>query len=50
MDRRESLKTLVLGGVGSSLFLSSCVSDKESPIAEGDVIEERDGYGRTPAE
>ena len=50
MDRRESLKALVLGGVGSSLFLSSCVADKKSPIAAGDIIEEREGYGRTPAE
>lgn len=50
MDRRESLKTLFLGGVGSSLFLSSCISDKEFPIEEGDSIEEKEGYGRTPAE
>jgi len=50
MDRRESLKTLVMGGMASSLFLSSCVTDKESPVEEGDVIEENEGYGRTPAE
>lgn len=50
MDRRESLKTIFLGGVGSSLFLSSCLSDKELPIEEGDIIEEKVGYGRTPEE
>lgn len=50
MDRRESLKTMFLGGVGTSLFLSSCINDKELPIAPGDIIEEREGYGRTPAE
>jgi hypothetical protein len=50
MDRRESLKTLVMGGMASSLFLSSCITDKESPIEEGDIIEESEGYGRTPAE
>lgn len=50
MNRRESLKTIFLGGVGTSLFLSSCISDKEIPVQEGDVIEENPGYGRTPAE
>ncbi|SKB71213.1 Gluconate 2-dehydrogenase subunit 3 [Salegentibacter holothuriorum] len=50
MDRRESLRTLVMGGMASSFFLSSCVTDKESPIEEGDIIEEKQGYGRTPAE
>ncbi len=50
MDRRESLKTLIMGGMASSLFLSSCINDKESPIEEGDIIEEKEGYGRTPAE
>lgn len=50
MDRRESLKTLVLGGFASGLMLNSCVSDKEKPIEEGDVIEESEGYGRTPEE
>ncbi|MBI6121231.1 gluconate 2-dehydrogenase subunit 3 family protein [Salegentibacter maritimus] len=50
MDRRESLRTLVMGGMASSFFLSSCVNDKESPIEEGDIIEEKQGYGRTPAE
>ncbi|MDX1718677.1 MAG: gluconate 2-dehydrogenase subunit 3 family protein [Salegentibacter mishustinae] len=50
MNRRDSLKTLVMGGMASSLFLSSCVTDKETPIEEGDLIEEKEGYGRTPAE
>ncbi len=50
MDRRESLRTMFVGGVGTSLFLSSCINDKETPIAEGDVVEEKEGYGRTPAE
>lgn len=50
MDRRESLKTMFLGGVGSSLFFSSCISDKESPVEVGDIIEEKEGYGRTPEE
>lgn len=50
MDRRESLRTLIMGGMASSLFLSSCVTDKESPIEDGDIIEEKEGYGRTGAE
>ncbi len=50
MDRRESLKALVLGGVGVSLFMNSCVTDKEAPVMEGDVIEPAEGYGRTPEE
>lgn len=50
MDRRDSLKALVLGGLGTGLFLQGCMPDKEVPIAEGDLITEREGYGRTPAE
>ena len=50
MDRRESLKALFLGGVGASLFMSSCVTEKETPVMEGDVIEPSEGYGRTPDE
>lgn len=48
MDRRDSLKTLVMGGMASGLFLSSCVNEKEVPIQDGDLVEEREGYGRTP--
>ncbi|MBI6120628.1 gluconate 2-dehydrogenase subunit 3 family protein [Salegentibacter maritimus] len=50
MDRRESLRTLVMGGMASGLFLTSCVSDKKSPVEEGDILEERENYGRTPEE
>lgn len=50
MDRRESLKTMVLGTLASGIMLNSCVSDKESPIEEGDVVKEIEGYGRTPDE
>lgn len=50
MDRRDSLKTIFLGGVGSSLLLSSCITDKEYPIEAGDSIEEKKDYGRTPVE
>lgn len=50
MDRRESLKTLFVGGVGVSLFLNSCITDKPAPVMEGDVIEPAEGYGRTPEE
>ena len=50
MDRRESLRTLFVGGVGVSLFLNSCITDKEVPVMEGDVIEPGEGYGRTPEE
>ncbi|PRX43174.1 Gluconate 2-dehydrogenase subunit 3 [Salegentibacter salegens] len=39
-----------MGGMASSLFLGSCITDKEAPIEEGDIIEEKEGYGRTPAE
>ena len=50
MDRRESLKKMFIGGVASSVMLSSCVQEKEKPIEKGDIIEEAPGYGRTPAE
>lgn len=50
MDRRESLKTIILGGVASGFFISSCNNDKKLPIEEGDVIEKKIGYGRTPGE
>lgn len=50
MDRRESLKTIALGVFASGIMLNSCVSDKETPIEEGDILEEREGYGRTPDE
>lgn len=50
MDRRESLKTLVMGAFASGIMLNSCVSDKETPIEAGDIIEESEGYGRTPEE
>lgn len=50
MNRRESLRTLVMGTFASGILLNSCVTDKESPIEEGDIIEEIEGYGRTPEE
>lgn len=50
MDRRESLKTLVMGTFASGIMLNGCISDKEKPIEEGDLLEESEGYGRTPEE
>lgn len=50
MNRRDSLKTLVAGAFASGFMLNGCISDKEKPIEEGDVIEKSEGYGRTPEE
>ncbi|WP_031425687.1 gluconate 2-dehydrogenase subunit 3 family protein [Flavimarina sp. Hel_I_48] len=49
MNRRDTIKTLFVGGIGSSLVLTSCMQEQETPIAElkeGTI----ENYGRTPAE
>ncbi|RAV28148.1 gluconate 2-dehydrogenase subunit 3 family protein [Sinomicrobium soli] len=51
MDRRETIKTLVMGGVASGLILHGCVpgeEKQEQPAA--DAKTDREGYGRTPDE
>lgn len=55
MDRRETIKTLVIGSVGASFVLNGCITDKEEKVLENpeileDAIENGEGYGRTPAE
>lgn len=50
MDRRESLKTLLIGGAGSSLLLS-CRLDDNTDVSQITDIKEREfDYGRTPEE
>lgn len=50
MDRRESLKTLLIGGAGTSLLLS-CRLDENTDVSELTDIKEREfDYGRTPEE
>ena len=56
MNRRETIKNLVIGGVGATFALQSCVTDKEEKVLENpealaDAVEdEGQGYGRTPEE
>ncbi len=47
MDRRDSIKNLVLGSIGSSILLESCVSSLDNKVL--DKIWEYQ-YGRTPEE
>lgn len=50
MDRRESLKTLLIGGAGTSLLLS-CKLDEGTDVSQlTDIKEKTFDYGRTPAE
>ncbi len=49
MNRRDTIKTLFIGGVGTSLVLTSCLQEQQTPVADlqkGEVLD----YGRTPAE
>lgn len=56
MDRRETIKMLVIGGAGASLMLNSCGTDNgdkkivENPADLKVSDEPGEGYGRTPAE
>lgn len=50
MDRRESLRTLIIGGAGTSLLLS-CRLDDNTDVSElTDIKERKFDYGRTPEE
>ncbi|HEA28740.1 MAG TPA: gluconate 2-dehydrogenase subunit 3 family protein [Leeuwenhoekiella sp.] len=49
MNRRDTIKTMFIGGIGSSLVLTSCMQEQETAVADlqkGDVLH----YGRTPQE
>ena len=49
MNRRDTIKTLFIGGVGTSLVLTSCLQEQQTSVADlkqGDVLD----YGRTPPE
>ncbi len=53
MDRRETIKSLVLGSLASSFILSSCISETDNAIPEisdNKIEDKEDGYGRTPQE
>lgn len=51
MNRRDSLKTLIIGGAGSGLLLS-CKLDDHTDVSQLSDIKEKkfDDYGRTPEE
>lgn len=50
MDRRESLRTLLIGGAGTGLLLS-CRLDEDTDVSKlTDIKEKEFNYGRTPAE
>lgn len=50
MNRRDSLKTLIIGGAGSGLLLS-CRLDENADVSQlTDIKEKEFDYGRTPAE
>lgn len=48
MDRRESIRSLVLASFGSGLVLSACVPEKPNEITE--PIAQKNDIGRTPSE
>ena len=50
MDRRESLRTLLIGGAGSGLLLSCRLDSGEEVSQLTDIKENKLDYGRTPAE
>lgn len=49
MDRRESLKSMLLGSVAGGLIINGC-SPKETAAPEGPVAAESGAYGRTEEE
>lgn len=48
MNRRESLKTLLLGTIGGGLVMTGCAPEAETLVEQPKNIGE--GYGRTPEE
>lgn len=50
MDRRESLRTLFVGGAGGTLLLSCRLDDPKDLTEITDIKEKEYDYGRTPAE
>ncbi len=50
MDRRESLRTLLIGGAGSGLLLSCRLDDNTDVSQLTDIKEKKFDYGRTPEE
>ena len=51
MDRREHLKLLLAGGVGSALFLSTACTEEDRRRSEEIIAENGgSGYGRTEEE
>ncbi|MDC6355684.1 MULTISPECIES: gluconate 2-dehydrogenase subunit 3 family protein [Robiginitalea] len=50
MDRRESLKSIVLGSLAGGLVLNGCKPGEEQELAEAIEQKAGDYYGRTPEE
>jgi hypothetical protein len=50
MDRREHLKLLLSGTVGSGFFMTSSISEEDVKTSKKIIRENGGGYGRTPAE
>lgn len=47
MDRRETLKTLLLGSFAGGLLLNGCVTEEKAEVM---APQKQEGYGRTPKE
>lgn len=50
MDRRDSIKTLLLGSIGSSFFLSGCSFSEDHNRPKLQDLYDFSSYGRTPEE
>ena len=50
MNRRDSLKTLIIGGAGTSLLMSCRLDDNAEVSPLTDIREKEFDYGRTPEE
>lgn len=52
MDRRETLRNIILGGLAGTGILTGCApeSDSAGPETATDSVEPGEGYGRFPAE
>ncbi|MFI2741289.1 gluconate 2-dehydrogenase subunit 3 family protein [Zhouia sp. PK063] len=51
MDRRETIKHLMVGTFATSFMLTSCVTDdQKTPAVVDDQPDDTNGYGRTPDE
>lgn len=50
MDRRKSIKSIILGSVAGGLAVNGCKPDQEKPLIESTVEVDEKHFGRTPKE